>query len=160
MSEWDPERESYEPERDYGRDYVTPRLGQAERTPGRRRQDYERGVWSIGGSPREPYRRGYEEVPPPEVRPGPPARGLHTGKGPRGYRRSDSRIYEEVCEALERHGDLDASDIEVTVEGGEVMLSGSVSDKTARRLAEDLAAGCAGVRDVHNRLRVPDPSAR
>jgi osmotically-inducible protein OsmY len=42
------------------------------------------------------------------------------------------------------------------VDDGEVMLSGTVSDQAARRLAEDLAAECAGVRDVHNRLRVDD----
>lgn len=154
MSEWDPERESYEPERDFRRDYVTPRLGHGDRTPGRRREDYERGVWSTGGSPRQPYQRGYAEVPPPEVRPQPPKRGPHAGKGPRGYQRSDTRIYEEVCEALTRDGDLDASQIEVLVQDGEVLLSGTVSDKQTRRLAEDLAAECAGVRDVHNRLRV------
>lgn len=160
MSEWDPERESYEPERDYRRDYVTPRLGHAERTPGRRRDDYERGVWSTGGDPREPYRRGYAEVPPPSVQPRPPLRGRHVGKGPRGYRRTDTLIYEEVCEALARDGDVDATDIEVTVQDGEVMLSGTVPDKATRRLAEDVAAGCAGVRDVHNRLRVTDRSSR
>jgi osmotically-inducible protein OsmY len=155
MSEWDPERESYEPERDFRRDYVTPRLGQTERTPGRRREDYERGVWSIGGSPREPYQSAYVEIPPPEVRPEPPVRGgLHAGKGPRGYRRSDARIYEEVCEALSADADVDASDMEVQVESGEVMLSGTVADRVMRRQAEDVAAGCAGVRDVHNRLRL------
>jgi hypothetical protein len=159
MSEWDPERESYEPERDFRRDYVTPRLGHGERTPGRRRDDYERGVWSTGGSPREPYRPAYAEVPPPTVRPRPPMRGMHAGKGPRGYRRTDSRIYEEVCEALARHGGVDATDIEVTVQDGEVMLSGTVSDKATRRLAEDVAAECAGVRDVHNRLRVQHPAS-
>ncbi|HET8643948.1 MAG TPA: BON domain-containing protein [Vicinamibacteria bacterium] len=156
MSEWDPERESYEPERDFRRDYLTPGLGQTERTPGRRRTDYERGVWSIGGSPREAYQRGQAEVPPPEVRPEPPLAGPHSGKGPRGYRRSDTRIYEEVCDALERHGEIDASDVEVSVADGEVTLSGTVADRATRRLAEDVAAECAGVRDVHNRLRASE----
>src|SRR5262245_20667475 len=109
MPEWDPEREKYEPERDFRRDYVTPKLGQEERTPGRRRADYQRGVWSIAGDPRERC-------------------GMHAGKGPRGYRRSDARIYEDVCEALTRDGEVDASDVEVTVEDGQVMLSGTVAD--------------------------------
>ena len=81
-------------------------------------------------------------------------RGHHAGRGPRNYRRSDARILEDVCEALTRHGDVDATDIEVAVEGGEVTLSGTVDDRRTKRLAEDVAASCAGVHDVHNRLRV------
>jgi hypothetical protein len=160
MSEWDPDRESYEPERDYKRDYVDQRVGQTERTVGRRRADYERGVWSIGGQPRpqSPGRAEPARATPPPPSPG---AGVHAGKGPRNYRRSDTRTYEEVCDALERHDEIDASDIEVTVENGEVMLSGTVSDRRTRRMAEDVAAACAGVRDVHNRLQVsPLPPER
>ena len=142
MSEWDPEREKYEPERDYRRDYVNPGLGQGDRTPGRRRADYERGVWSIGGNPRE--------CPPAEEA----GHGVHAGKGPRGYCRGDVRLYDEVCDKLERDGDLDASDIEVTVKAGEVVLAGSVCDETARSRAEAVVAGCTGVREVRNRLLV------
>ena len=158
MSEWDPERENYEPERDFERDYVKPKLGQTERTPGRRRNDYERGVWSIGGNPREASKPGSIELPPPEVRPEPPIRGTHAGKGPRGYHRSDLLVYEEVCEALSEDGDVDASGMEVKVEGGEVTLSGTVPERDMRRQAEDIAAACRGVRDVHNRLRVEEPA--
>src|SRR5262245_7257391 len=145
MSEWDPEREKYEPERDFRRDYVTPKLGQAERTPGRRRNDYERGVWSIGGDPRESE---------------PPMRGAHAGKGPRGYRRADTRLYQDVCEALARDGDVDASDLEVEVENGSVRLTGTVSDEDMRRRAGDVTAGCAGVREVRVELRVTSPPSR
>src|SRR5262245_30542187 len=42
-------------------------------------------------------------------------RGRFTGKGPKGYRRSDDRVKEDVSEALSRDGDLDASEIEVNV---------------------------------------------
>lgn len=82
------------------------------------------------------------------------ARGQHVGKGPRGYQRSDERIREEVSDALSDHGDIDASDIEVKVQGGEVTLSGTVSDRGQKRLAEDCAEQVRGVRDVHNQLRV------
>lgn len=81
-------------------------------------------------------------------------RGTHAGKGPKGYRRSDERIREDVNEALERDGDLDASEITVDVKDGEVLLEGTVSDRRAKRLAEDLAEELPGVRDVHNRLRI------
>lgn len=80
--------------------------------------------------------------------------GGHAGKGPKGYRRSDERIRESVSEALERDGDLDASEIEVSVEQGEVTLEGSVPNRWSKRLAEDLVHRERGVRDVHNRLRV------
>jgi osmotically-inducible protein OsmY len=54
---------------------------------------------------------------------------------------------------------LDASDIEVRVEHGEVWLRGVVAGRGARRLPEDIADSVTGVRDVHNELRVRD-SAR
>ena len=52
------------------------------------------------------------------------------------------------------HVRLDASDIEVVVANGEVTLQGTVASRFARRLAEDIADGVTGVRDVANQLRV------
>jgi hyperosmotically inducible periplasmic protein len=71
-----------------------------------------------------------------------------------GYRRGDESIREELCENLTDNPELDATDIDVTVEDGEVTLSGTVDDRDARWLAEDLAEAISGVRAVHNRLRV------
>jgi osmotically-inducible protein OsmY len=93
----------------------------------------------------------YVERPPERER---PARGPYAGRGPRNYRRSDSTIYEDVCEGLKASPDLDAGDIEVEVDGGEVTLNGTVESRDARWLAEDLAESVPGVRAVHNRLRV------
>lgn len=80
--------------------------------------------------------------------------GPYSGRGPKGYRRSDETIAEDVCERLTQHGYVDASDIEVKVEGGEVTLQGTVDNRRTKRLAEDIAASVAGVSDVHNRLRL------
>jgi hypothetical protein len=80
--------------------------------------------------------------------------GQHAGRGPRGYRRSDDRIREDVSEALTRDPDVDATDIEIVVLEGEVTLSGAVDDRRTKRRAEDLVERCAGVNDVHNQLRV------
>ncbi|MFY9552181.1 MAG: BON domain-containing protein [Thermoanaerobaculia bacterium] len=80
--------------------------------------------------------------------------GRFTGKGPKGYKRSDERIKEDVSEALERDGDLDASEIEVVVAYGEVTLEGMVPDRQSKRLAEDLVEDLPGVKQVHNRLRI------
>ena len=82
-----------------------------------------------------------------------PDRGF-SGRGPRGYVRPNERIREEVCERLSDAGELDASGIEVTVEGGEVTLEGEVPDRASKRLAEDVSDSVRGVRQTHNRLRV------
>ena len=88
--------------------------------------------------------------------------GPHRGKGPLGYRRSDERIRELICEALADDDQLDASQIQVAVYDGEVTLSGIVEDRQAKRDAEDCTCSIAGVRDVQNLLRVAGdlPSAR
>src|SRR5262249_9623160 len=54
-------------------------------------------------------------------------RGPYVGIGPRGYRRSDERIREDVCERFAEHGYLDPSELEVAVHDGEVLLSGTVA---------------------------------
>jgi hypothetical protein len=82
---------------------------------------------------------------------------MHRGKGPKGYTRSDDRIREDVCELLE-DADLDASEIEVKVESGVVTLSGTVSDRSAKRRAEDIAGSARGVKDTTNQLRLGSPS--
>ena len=37
---------------------------------------------------------------------------------------------------------------------GEVTLTGTVDDRQAKRLAEDIAESVSGVREVHNQIRV------
>jgi hypothetical protein len=87
--------------------------------------------------------------------------GPYVGRGPKGYARSDESIYEEACQRLLRDGYVDATDIEVKVEHGEVTLEGWVEDRDQKRLAEDLVEAVPGVVDVHNRTRIRGgPSAR
>jgi hypothetical protein len=81
-------------------------------------------------------------------------RGPHTGRGPRGYQRTDQRIREDVCEFLTEDGLVDASSIDVHVDNGEVTLEGNVTSRTQKRRAEDLTEIVLGVVDVHNRLRI------
>ena len=80
--------------------------------------------------------------------------GPFVGQGPRGYQRSDERIKEDVCECLAQHGMIDARNIDVSVENGEVTLRGSVNDRQMKRRAEDAVEAVSGVRDVHNEIRV------
>lgn len=78
----------------------------------------------------------------------------HAGKGPKNYRRSDQRIYEDVCETLMAHPEIDASDIEVKVENGLVTLTGSVDSRFSKLTAEFIVGRLRGVDDVVNLLRV------
>jgi osmotically-inducible protein OsmY len=87
-----------------------------------------------------------------------PQRTSYAGRGPKGYKRSDDRIREDVSEVLTRSHDVDASNIEVTVNDGIVVLSGTVDDRHAKRMAEDLAQDVSGVRDVENQIRVQPSS--
>lgn len=84
-------------------------------------------------------------------------RGGYSGRGPKGYTRSDERIREDVCERLSWNDEVDATDITVRVSEAEVSLEGTVETRHMKRLAEDLAEEVAGVRDVHNMLRVTKP---
>ncbi len=83
----------------------------------------------------------------------------YRGRGPRNYVRSDERIREDINDRLSDDPDIDASDIEVTVSAGEVTLDGKVSERFAKRHAEDIAEAVTGVRHVQNNLRVSDGKA-
>ena len=80
-------------------------------------------------------------------------KGDFRGRGPKGYRRSDERIREDINDRLTEHAHLDASDIEVSVKDCEVTLTGKVFDRTDKRLAEDVAEDVPGVKNVQNNLR-------
>lgn len=83
---------------------------------------------------------------------------FHAGKGPKGYKREDSSIYEDVCSALSLSGDVDASEIEVSVKSGIVYLKGSVEDRNQKRMAELEVENISGVNDVQNQLTLEKKS--
>ena len=116
-----------------------------------------------GGS--QPWHGGYDEDEAEETSAGngglPTQRshwaerpGSHAGKGPKGYLRSDERIREDVCELLLRNDYVDPSEVEVGVETGVVTLTGTIGDRSQKRILEDLAESVSGVIDVDNRVRV------
>jgi hypothetical protein len=81
-------------------------------------------------------------------------RGGYRGRGPRDYRRADDRIREEINDRLTDDDFLDASQVEVSVQNGEVILTGFVFNRTSKRRAEQLIERVSGVTNVENRLRV------
>lgn len=80
--------------------------------------------------------------------------GPHRGKGPKGYSRTDERVSEDINQRLYDDPFIDASDIEVKVENGEAILTGTVESREAKRRIEDIAESITGVKDVENRLKV------
>ncbi|MGH7510307.1 MAG: BON domain-containing protein [Gemmatimonadales bacterium] len=80
--------------------------------------------------------------------------GRQEARGPRRVRRPDESLARELHEILIRDPELEATEVEVEVEGGAVTLSGVVDGSDARLLAEELVESVPGVREVHNRLRV------
>ncbi|RPI29571.1 MAG: BON domain-containing protein [Chloroflexota bacterium] len=86
------------------------------------------------------------------MRPGP-----FTGVGPRGYRRSDERIREEINDRLTQHAEIDPSEVEIEVAEGEVTLKGVVEDRRMKRMIEANVEMIPGVIDVHNQLALRKP---
>lgn len=139
--DWDYEDHRRDP---YDRDFYTRR----DPGPG----TYRRDIYSRNYYGPDYYGRKYDYdygSYPGRVTPGP-----YAGRGPRGYRRSDRRIEEDVNDHLTWHGELDASDIQVEIQDGVVTLTGTVRDRRAKRLAEDISDSIPGVQDVHNRLQL------
>jgi osmotically-inducible protein OsmY len=78
----------------------------------------------------------------------------YSGRGSKSYQRADERIRDEVHERLARHPAIDAQDIEVQAQNGEVTLTGNVVTRYEKRLSEELAEEVYGVRNVQNNIRV------
>jgi hypothetical protein len=87
-------------------------------------------------------------------------RGQFAGRGPRNYTRPDESIQDEACQWLSANPELDASDIEVHVQNGQVTLSGTVGRRREKHLAEDIVESVSGVREVRNEIRVRNAQER
>ena len=88
------------------------------------------------------------------------ARASYRGLGPRGYTRSDQRIYEDVCDRLTENPFIDATDIVVSVRDRTVTLAGSVDTMLALHQAEEIAREVAGVANLRNDLIVAGDGRR
>src|SRR3982750_3254248 len=83
-----------------------------------------------------------------------PGNGNFKGVGAKNYSRTNNQIREDVCERLLHDPDVDASKIEVQVQDAQVILTGTVGERSAKWLAEDLAQGASCVKNVVNKLKV------
>ncbi|MBP0636526.1 MULTISPECIES: BON domain-containing protein [unclassified Cupriavidus] len=85
------------------------------------------------------------------------AAAQHAGRrmtGPKGYRRSDERVREDVCERLAMNPYIDVGDVSVEVANGVVTLDGTVRERREKYVIEEIADAVFGVTEVDNRLRV------
>ncbi len=80
--------------------------------------------------------------------------GAFAGVGPKDYFRSDDRIREDACDRLTDDPRIDARNIELRVDKGDVTLTGTVNDRHAKRRIEDCVERISGVKNVQNNLRV------
>ncbi len=83
----------------------------------------------------------------------------HSGVGPANYTRSDERMLEDACERLTHNPRVDASNITVSVQEGEITLDGTVDSRPTKRMAEDCVDRVAGNLHVQNNLRVATSEA-
>jgi osmotically-inducible protein OsmY len=132
---------------DNRRDWELNRRSWSDRDYGRGHGGEERGFWDRASDEVSSW-FGDEEA---ERR---RRQDQHRGRGPRNYTRSGDRIREDVSDRLTDDWRVDASEIEVTVSGTEVTLTGTVTSREQRRRAEDVAESVSGVTHVQNNLRV------
>jgi hypothetical protein len=140
-SQWRPEESSRERQQ-YGRQYESQSFDQPY--PPGFQGDFgssQRGRSGFG-------REGYAES------------GVHRGKGPKGYTRSDERLKEVICEKLTDDPMIDASEISIEVTGQTVKLTGTVDDRSTKYEIEELVERCGGVQDIDNQLRVRSGSSQ
>lgn len=81
--------------------------------------------------------------------------GMQRRQGPKGYKRSDDSIRDDLCEHLMDLGHIDLSDVAIHIHEGCVVLEGTVPERRMKYEIEDIAATTSGVNDVENNLRVP-----
>ena len=77
-----------------------------------------------------------------------------TGADARACRRSDVRIYEDVCDVLSEHPMVDATKVEVEVADGIVVLRGQVCTRNEIGLCFEIVEDVAGVAGQEMLLRV------
>jgi hypothetical protein len=119
------------------------RRGGYQHTPIHRDIDY--GIaGDLSGKANVPWPRDPAIEPAPDF----------SGRGPRGYQRSDDKILQDVVHVLTMHPWVDASEIEVKVRDGVICLQGIVQDRDQKHLAEEATSKISGVREVHNYLIV------
>jgi osmotically-inducible protein OsmY len=75
-------------------------------------------------------------------------------RGPKGFKRSDERLKDDIAERLMYQNDIDVSDVSLDVKDSKVTLEGTVPERWMRFAIDDLAESVIGVESVENNVRV------
>jgi|GEM_PF-3629468 len=81
-------------------------------------------------------------------------KGQFAGTTPKNFKRSDERIYDDICQKLSQEGHFDVSDVEIKVESGEVSLEGNIENRSDKHRIEMLVDSIMGVKDITNNLKI------
>lgn len=139
------DQETYSRERNRSREPGSAQQDNYRNLGDKRWDDGRGGWWEVERSTRHGYTPEQQRME---------RAGIHKGKGPRSYHRSDERIKEDINDRLYDDPFLDATDIEVEVRDGEIILKGTVEDRLSKRRAEDICETVSGVKNIENRLRI------
>jgi hypothetical protein len=123
---------------------------------GERLWEYGAGERWTAPPRRDPHPR-IEEVSPRVPAP-PPKVIVPERRVPKNYERSQERIREDACERLLADPRLELADVSVEVKDGIAILEGTVPHRWMKHRIEDIAAGCFGVKDLTNKIRVVPPA--
>ncbi len=78
----------------------------------------------------------------------------------RPMEREDDKLHREVERYMEQNPVVDAGEIDVSVEGGVVYLSGTVSSMQEKQYTTKIIKSISGVRDKKNEILVDEPEER
>lgn len=81
-----------------------------------------------------------------------------SGVGPKGWKLSNEKLREKICEVLTNSYEVDPTEMEVTVEEGIVYLKGFIKSRGMKAVAVDLVYSIPGVEDVITQLQIKDTS--
>lgn len=82
----------------------------------------------------------------------------YSGYGPKNWKISDERLKEKVSEVLLQSSEVDATEMNIEVKDRVVTLSGYISSKGMRDVAEDLILSIPGIEDVFSNLKFHNTS--
>lgn len=85
--------------------------------------------------------------------------GTFSGRLPKGYRPTDERIQELVCERVTEDPAIDASDVSVVVECAIVKASGTVATQSMKQALIRAMSGVHGVIGIVDTVRVASSSS-
>lgn len=78
----------------------------------------------------------------------------YSGIAPKGYQRPDEIILEHIADRLTWSPAVDATEISISVKDGNVVVAGTVPERSMIYIVDELVESVRGVKDFENHLKV------